>query len=328
MMLEHTVTRRLVTVPVVFILLVATTMLLPVLLLLALAVDVVRMVANSLPFMAVRLVGFGWVYLLGEAWALITMALAGFWGRRRAVEMTFSLQRAWAAWNFGALRFFFSLDFEVTGSDAVPPGPILLLSRHASMIDTMLPAAFVVRPHGIKLRYILKKELLVDPALDIGGQRLPNHFVDRGAADSEAEIGAIRRLAANLAPDEGVIIYPEGTRFSEDKRVRYTVRLKERPGRIGEVAGGLRRVLPPRPRGTLALIESSKADVVVLMHRGLEGFARVKDIWQGDLVGSKIAVHFRRISRSEIPDSRSKRIDWLFDLWASVDGWVVGEGHA
>ena len=35
----------------------------------------------------------------------------------------------------------------------MPPGPILLLSRHASMIDTMLPARYVVKPHGIKLRY-------------------------------------------------------------------------------------------------------------------------------------------------------------------------------
>ena len=78
-------------------------------------------------------------------------------------------------------------------------------------------------------------------------------------------------------------------------------------------------------RGTLALLESSEADVVVLMHRGLEGFARVKDIWHGNLVRTKIAVHFRRISRSEIPVSRSERVDWLFDLWASVDGWVVAE---
>jgi 1-acyl-sn-glycerol-3-phosphate acyltransferase len=327
-MMERTLTRRLVTVPSVFVLAVATTVLLPVLVPAALIVDVVRKFTSSLPFMAVRLVGFGWVYLVGEVWALITMAFAGLWGPARAVAMTFALQRAWTAWNFRALRFFFSLDFEVTGSDQVPPGPILLLSRHASMIDTMLPAAFVVRPHGIKLRYVLKKELLVDPALDIGGQRLPNYFVDRRAANPESEVQALRKLAKGLGPDEGVIIYPEGTRFSEEKRVRYTERLRKKPGRVGEVAGGLRRVLPPRPGGTLALLESSKADVVVLMHRGLEGFARLKDIWQGHLVGSKIAVHFRRISRSEIPESRSSRVDWLFDLWAAVDGWVVGESSA
>lgn len=325
-MLDSPLRRRLVTIPLVFVLAVATTLLSPLLLLAAVAVDLVRRVKTGSPFMAVRILGFGWVYLLGEAWALVTMAFAGLWGERRSVEMTFTLQGAWTAWNLWSLRTFFSLDFEVTGSDVVPPGPILLLSRHASMIDTLLPAAFVVRPHDIRLRYILKKELLMDPALDIGGHRLPNYFVDRGAAESEVEIGAIRRLAADLGPDEGVIIYPEGTRFSEEKRVRFTQRLREKPGRIGEVAGGLRRVLPPRPGGTLALLESSEADVVVLMHRGLEGFARVKDIWQGNLVGTKIAVHLRRISRGEIPESRSERVDWLFDIWASVDDWVVAEG--
>lgn len=325
LMLENTLLRRLVTIPLVYLVLVLTTALAPFLVLAALLIDLVRRARDDRPFMATRMLAFGWVYLLGEAWALLTMAFAGLFGRRRAVEMTFDLQRAWTAWNFWALRVFFSLDFEVTGSDAIPPGPILLLSRHASMIDTMLPAAFVVRPHGIKLKYVLKKELLLDPALDVGGNRLPNYFVDRGSSDSEAERTAIRELAADLRPDEGVLIYPEGTRYSEEKRIRYTERLKDKKGRVGEVAAKLRRVLPPRPGGTLALLESSTADVVVLMHRGLEGFARVKDMWKGHLVGSKVVTHFLRVARAEIPVARSERVDWLFDLWASVDSWVVGE---
>jgi 1-acyl-sn-glycerol-3-phosphate acyltransferase len=325
LMFDNTLVRRLVTIPMVYVLLVLTTVLSPLLVLAALAVDLVRRLRSGRPFMALRMLAFGWVYLLGEAWALVTMGLVGLFGRQRAVDMTFTLQRAWTGWNFWALRVFFSLDFEVTGSESIPPGPILLLSRHASMIDTMLPAAYVVRPHGIKLKYVLKKELLLDPALDIGGNRLPNYFVDRSSRASENERNAIRRLATDLKPDEGVLIYPEGTRYSEEKRVRYTDRLKSRPGRMGEVAAMLRRVLPPRPGGTLALLESSTADIVVLMHRGLEGFARAKDIWKGHLVGSKVVAHFLRVARTDIPDSRAERVDWLFDLWAKVDGWVVGE---
>jgi len=324
-MLENTLLRRLVTIPLVYVVLALTTLLLPLLALAALTIDLVRHAKYGRPFMALRMFAFGWVYLVGEAWALITMAFAGLFEQSRAVEMTFNLQRAWTAWNFWALRVFFSLDFEVDGSEAIPPGPILLLSRHASMIDTMLPAAYVVRPHGIKLKYVLKKELLLDPALDIGGNRLPNYFVDRGSSDSEAERNAIRKLATDLQPDEGVLIYPEGTRYSEQKRIRYTDRLRGKPGRIGEVAMKLRGVLPPRPGGTLALLESSTADVVVLMHRGLEGFARVADMWKGHLVGSKIVAHFMRVARSDIPDDRADRVDWLFDLWANVDNWVVGE---
>jgi 1-acyl-sn-glycerol-3-phosphate acyltransferase len=253
------------------------------------------------------------------------MAIVGLLGPARSVELTFALQRWWAAWNFSALRFFFSLRFEVAGSDAILPGPFLLLSRHASIIDTLLPAIYVVRPFGIKLRYVLKKELLLDPAIDIGGNRLPNHFVDRGSTDSEAERMAITTLAERLNADDAVLIFPEGTRFTEEKRIRYTEKLKDQPGHVGRIAGGLRQVLPPKPGGTLALLEASDADVVVLMHRGLEGFARIKDIWAGDLVDSTIFIQFRRVARTEIPDEAPQRVDWLFDQWASVDDWVVGE---
>lgn len=324
-MLNNTFMRRALTIPLVFVALLLVTVLSPILFSIALVVDLIRRLRHPRPFMACRMLAFGWVYLLGEAWALVTMASAGLFGRRTSMKMTYALQRGWTAWNFSALRRLFSLDFEVTGDEAIPPGPILLLSRHASMIDTMLPAAFVVRPHDIKLRYVLKKELLIDPALDIGGNRLPNYFVDRGATDTEAEREGIRRLADDLQGDEGVLIYPEGTRYSEEKRVRYTEKLAEQPGHIGVVATSLRRVLPPKPGGTLALLEASRADVVVLMHRGLEGFARLKDIWTGKLVGSTIVAHFRRIDRSEVPMDSDEQVRWLFDLWASVDRWVIGE---
>ncbi|MDX1469180.1 MAG: 1-acyl-sn-glycerol-3-phosphate acyltransferase [Acidimicrobiia bacterium] len=324
MIVDSTPVRRLVTVPAVFVTLVVVSVLMPLLIVVALVVDLIRWSRDQRPFMAVRLLGFGWVYLLGEAWALITVGLVGMAGKRFSVEATFTLQRLWTGWNLAALRLFFGLSFVVTGSESVPPGPILLLSRHASMIDTMLPAAYVVRPFRIRLRYVLKRELLLDPALDIGGHRLPNYFVDRRSDDPSAEIEAISTLASDLGPDEGVLIYPEGTRFSEEKRIRYVERLQTNPGPLAEIASTYRRVLPPRPGGTLALLEASSADVVVLMHRGLEGFARVADIWDGGLVGSTIDVHFARVDRSQIPDDPDDRARWLFELWTAVDDWVTG----
>ena len=309
--------------PAVFVTLVVVSVLMPILIVVATVVDLIRWSRDRKPFMALRLLGFGWVYLVGEAWALVTMSLVGLAGKRFSVEATFTLQRLWTGWNLAALRLFFGLSFVVTGSESVPPGPILLLSRHASMIDTMLPAAYVVRPFRIRLKYVLKRELLLDPALDIGGHRLPNYFVDRRSDDPSAEIDAISALASNLGRDEGVLIYPEGTRFSEEKRVRYVERLQDNPGPLAEIARTYQRVLPPRPGGTLALLEASPADVVILMHRGLEGFARVADIWDGGLVGSTIDVNFARVDRSRIPDDPDERVSWLFATWAAVDQWVT-----
>lgn len=325
LMLENALLRRLFTVTSVLASLVLVTLLLPLVLPMALIVDVLRNVSRDRPFMALRLVSFGWLYLLGEAWGLLVLGLTALLPRAVAEHATFGLQNRWAAWNFRAVRYIFDLEFIADGLDQVLPGPIILLSRHASLIDTLLPAWFISRNTDLKLRYVLKKELLWDPALDIAGNRLPNHFVDRGASDSERDLNAIKDLAEGLQSNEAVLIYPEGTRFSEDKLRRYVDRFRNRKGRVAEIAVGLRRVLPPRPGGTLALLEGSAADVVVLAHRGLEGFARVKDMWRGGLVGSRIHVAFRRISRSGIPEERSERVKWLFETWSELDNWVAGE---
>lgn len=320
---ENTIARRLVTFPGVYLGVAALTLLLPLILTGAAIVDATRWLVARRSAMALRLATFGWIYLVGEAWALALLFVLGLLPRRRSIPATYWAQRLWLDWNFEALRLAFDLRFEISGSEDISPGPILLLSRHTSLVDTMLPGRYVVEPHGIRLRYVLKSELLADPALDLGGHRLRNHFVDR-SGDMARELAALRDLAGDLGDAEGVIIYPEGTRFSEAKRLRHVDRWKKRGGRLGEIAARYRRVLPPRPGGTLAMIEASNADVVVLAHRGLEGFARVRDLWSGGIVGTRIDLRFWRVPRREIPaDSNARRI-WLFELWSQVDDWVVG----
>ena len=137
------------------------------------------------------------------------------------------------------------LRFRVENTAALRPGPVVVLFRHASIIDNLLPYAFITGVGGPRLRWILKKELLTDPALDIGGHRMPNYFVDRGSADPEAERSAIRALASDLGPDEGALIFPEGTRFSESRRKRALERLRETDPELHRRARNWRRVLPP-----------------------------------------------------------------------------------
>lgn len=325
LLLDNAPLRRLVTITGVVLALVLVTALLPALLLAGLIFDLVRRLTKGTPLMAVRILLFSWVYLLGETWGLAVLAITATLPHRRAVAATYRLQESWAAWNFRAVRFIFGLHFTVSGQDQLDPGPIILVSRHASLIDTLLPSWFVARARDFKLRYVLKKELLLDPALDIAGNRLPNHFVDREAGDSEPDLESIRDLGSDLGADEGVLIYPEGTRYSDEKRDRYTRRFLTKSGRVASIGAGLRSVLPPRPGGTLALLEGSSADIVVLMHKGLEGFAHVKDMWKGGIVDSEISVLFRRIARSDIPVERSDRVIWLFEVWREIDDWVTGD---
>lgn len=322
-MLDRPVLRRIVSVTVVVVGFMAVTGLSPLLLVGSAVVDATRWARTRSPWMATRMLAFLWVYLLGEVWAVIALGTVALLPRRQSIAATYRLQEIWAGWNLSAVRGLFSLSFTVEGSSEIPPGPILVLSRHASLIDALLPAAYITASHGIRLRYVLKQELLVDPALDIAGNRLPNCFVAR-SGDGEKERAAIRAVADGLDSREGVLIYPEGTRYSDKKREAFGERLAAR-GAVGVPAGGFRRVLPPRPGGTLALLEATGADVVVLAHRGLEGFARVSDVWTGRLVGSTVAVRFWRIDRSAVPVERSARVEWLFGVWAKVDAWVCGE---
>lgn len=319
---DNPIARRLITVPSVLVLFLAVTALSPLLTVGAGAIDVSRWLVSQGRFIALRSLAFLWVYLLGEIWALIALLATAPLPAGPKVAATYRLQDRWAGWNLRALQTLFSLQIEVEGRDEIVPGPIVVLSRHASIVDTLLPARLIVRSAGIKLRYVLKKELLADPALDIAGNRLPNAFIDRTSRES-SERTVIRDLATGLGPDDGVLIYPEGTRFSEAKLRRSKKGVAAGSGSVGKVTSGLRRVLPPRPGGTLALLDATVADIVVMAHRGLEGLATVGEIWAGNLVGSRIDVALWRVARSSIPASRSERVEWLYRLWADVDDWVA-----
>ncbi len=319
---DNPIARRLITVPMVTILFALLTLGLPIALVSAVVIDGARALTRGRPWMSTRVLLFAWLYLLGQVWALAALAATAPLTLAAKRRLTYRLQSAWVSWNAAAMKRTLSLSLDVTGQDTITPGPIVVLSRHTSMIDTLLPGLLVARPTGMRLRYVLKKELLIDPTLDIAGNRLPNVFLDRGAGDSSTELDAIRDLAAGLTSEEGILIYPEGTRFSEEKRRRRVRRASETGGRLGQIAGSMRSVLPPRPGGTLALLESTDADVVVLAHHGLEGLATVRDIWAGDPIGSTVTVRFSRVPRIEIPEDRSGRVEWLYRLWARLDEWV------
>jgi 1-acyl-sn-glycerol-3-phosphate acyltransferase len=297
----------------------------PVLVPVALLVDAVRRIGRRGPWMTIRMVAFLWVYLSaqvgGLVWMFASWLASGFGIRRKRLERaTYHVQRLWAGYLFSAVRTIFGLRLDVTGDEAISPGPAVFMSRHASLIDTLLPSVLITSGHGIRLRYVLKKELLIDPALDVAGNRVPNYFVDRAAQDIAGELRGIASLADGLGADEGVFIYPEGTRFRAERQERAIDRLVDSP-QLHTLAKALRHVHPPRPGGSLALLDARVA-VVFCAHAGLDGFASVADVWNGSLVGKTVTVKFWRVPASEIPRDRDERAAWLFGQWQRVDAEV------
>jgi 1-acyl-sn-glycerol-3-phosphate acyltransferase len=297
--------------------------LLPLLLPLAAVADAVR----RSRFAAVRFLLMLVVVLGCE---LLGLAAAfGLWlGRSAATEAGLdrhhALQWWWAGTLFGAARRLFSLDVEVEGAEAAAPGPILLLVRHASTADTLIPAVFVSSRHRMRLRYVLKRELLWDPCLDIVGQRLPNVFVRRGSGDTAAEVASVQRLLDGLGERDGILLFPEGTRFTPRKREQILERLEAGgPPELATRARALEHVLPPRLGGILGLLERNEAaDLVFCAHVGFEGVRRLADLGNGVLVGRRIRVAFWRRPWKEVPAGREERVAWLLDEWQRVDRWV------
>ena len=282
---------------------------------------------------ALRSAGVLTVYLSCEVLGMAASGLVWVWKRGGLVDdeqwadIHYRLEAWWGTTIFRAVVRCFGLSLQVEGQEDLEKGPYLLLVRHASSGDTLLAAALVSQTTGLRLRYVLKRELLWDPCLDIVGHRIPNVFVDRFSRDSEREISNMQALARNLGPRDGVLIYPEGTRFSETKRRHVLERFHEKGDtKMSEYARSLACVLPPRPGGTLGLLEASPtSDVVVCAHTGFEGAASLVQIWRGALLRQVIRVQFRRIPRDEIPTERDDRTAWLFEEWRRVDDWVKGQ---
>lgn len=304
------------------------TVLLPVLLLVGAAVDLVRWLRARTPWMAVRLVLMGWWFLLGEVrgWMALSLVWLASGGRdtparRRRV---FYLQRTWAAGHLLGIRVLFGLRFEVEGDELVEPGPLVILIRHASIVDNTLGQAFLSGPHRMQLRCVLKEELKALPTLDLGARWVPTALVRRASKDPAAESARVASLGRFLhGPGDGALIYPEGTRHTPAKLARAQEKIRENDPETAALADRLHHLLPPRLGGPLALIDAAdRADVLVFGHVGLDGFEKVSDIWRGDLNGTTVRIRFWRHPRAEIPADERERIAWLYGCWQELDDWV------
>ncbi len=324
------VARRLKTIPPILIGLLVVTALLPVLLIGALVVDVVRAVTQRKPWMALRLVAFLWIYLASDSVGLVALAamwlLAGFRHREeRLGGWTWHLQQLWVRTLLGAVKLLFGLRIVDEGADCLTPGPIIVLIRHASIVDNLLPSALVAAREQIRLRYVLKRELLWEPCLDVGGQRLPNYFVRRDTGE-QAERQRIGELAGGMGSDDGFLLYPEGTRFTPERRARALEKIAERDPQRAARLEPIEYLLPPKVGGLLAVLEAApEADVVVMMHQGFDGLRLISDIWDGALVGRTINVRFTRVPHQQIPATRDAQVEWLDQLWLDGDRWVASK---
>ena len=313
--------RRPITVMAVVIGALLLTVLLPIWIVFSVVLD---LVGRKWRLPTFRLMCFAWLWLWLETLGILGAELLWLTGQARNQRANYALQRWWAKQLIGSLRLSCGLKIEVEGAENLSAGPLICLGRHASLGDALVSAWIFGSLAKRFPRYVMKKELLFDPCLDVVGQRIPNYFVDRGSAAVRQELTGIRTMAANMGERDVAVIFPEGTRTNDEKRVGLVARLERRaPDRHAKLIG-LKRLLPPCSAGASVLLEEiPNGDVVVMWHVGFDGldtFGGVRRRIASANPSAKVVLEHH--TRASIPEGDGFEA-WLDDRWLEIDAKVV-----
>ena len=326
--IAHRHARRAITVPAVIVGLLVITIVAPVLFALAAVADLVtaprrwrnsRLLAMVVLALAIEVAA---VTAAGGLW--LAFGFGGMVRTRPSFWMHHRLQRAYTGALMSAARATCGLRIEVEDDRAAALGNAVVIGRHISIGDALIPAVLFAGRFDLNTRYVLKDELLWAPAFDIVGNRLRNHFVDRTPDDADAELAAITKLVDDLDARSVAVIFPEGTFFSPQRKARAVQRLRDggRP-ELAARADALRYVLPPRPGGVLALLAgAAHADAVFVGHVGFERFSSLGSIYRSVPFARPVRVWLWRVPRDEIPSSPGAQLSWLYDQWERLDASI------
>ena len=144
----------------------------------------------------------------------------------------------------------------------------------------------------------------------------------RSCSRAAARVGSSPRARAaysiSIAPSD------PGVAFTQTRRRKQIQRLRDKGlTAMADRAEGMRHVLAPRPGGLVAALDAAPdADVMLVAHTGLDHLLTVTDIWRELPMDKEIVMRWWRVPREEIPEDREARIDWLFEWWEHIDGWI------
>ncbi len=268
----------------------------------------------ALVFCAHEWIGIGYAFFL---W------LTGGFGRRMDFEAHVSMQGWWSTSLLSWANRLLAVHLDA-GTDPMPSGNVIVLSRHASMVDAIIPAHLFPTHFGRPVHYVMKKELEAVPNIDIYGHRLGNHFVDR-TGNTESEVAQIAKLAEQAHPDAGLVIFPEGTYATPAAKRRIGAALTRRGDETASrLNDELTHLLPPKPAGVLSLLaQCPDSAIVILAHTGLEGVAEFGGLRRQLPLRHPVLVRWWEIDRSTVPTEPAEQVAWLNNQWRHLDDWVT-----
>ena len=303
------------------------------LLLAPLTLTVAAVLDRGRPWQRVRLVvlvtGGLFIELLGVLGSFLTWILTGF-GLFQKQQWTWRVHRPLMAVYTSALIWFIArvlgTHVEWRSRDDELDGPVILLARHTSFFDALIPATVLARHHRRVPHHVLTAGLRYMPCIDVVGHRFPNRFIQRTPGDGSVELIEIERLGNWVNDRSAALIFPEGT-FRDPKRFERAIqRLRRRHPDLAEQAATFAHVLPPRPQGSFALTKGAPdADILVCVNTGLEPFSTLDEIKTSLVANRPIVVETWTIPRHEVPETAEAFNVWLMDVYAQSDNWVTNE---
>src|SRR3954452_13036944 len=220
--------RRSRTIPLMLVTTAALLITSPIVLTVAAVVDVAHARRR---FPTVRLSLFAMQYALNDSAEILLAPLlwmiAGF-GTRLDGRASIRRHRRLQAWSVAVmarraerlLGVHLRADRDI---DAVlTPGPVIVLCRHANIVDASIPTLLYQRV-GYHTRGVIMAELLADPGFDLIYRRAGSVFIPR---DNGPEAVALLQLVSErIEPRTAVVIYPEGRLFRIDLRDRFLTKI-------------------------------------------------------------------------------------------------------
>ena len=200
---------------------------------------------------------------------------------------------------------------------------LLALARHAGPFDSLVVAWLLARTAGRLPRIVLAEALRWDPGVDTILTRLDSFFVPSAGED---RLAGVRGMAATLAPEDVLLLFPEGQNWTPTRRSRIIERLRQRGDhRRAARAEQLVNVLPPKSRGAWAARKARPdADVMVVAHAGYGHLSTARDIWGAMPFRDRpFLVRTWTWRAEDVPHEPVAFATWLDDRWVEVDAWVT-----
>ena len=294
---------------------------LPVWLPLTLLIDTIRM-KWRFPLLRFTMFGLLWSWL--ETLGLFSAVLLWVVGQSKNQDWNYALQKLWTRGVVGALSLTVGLRIDVEGAEQLSEGPFIALCRHASLADSVMSAwVFTVRSR-LRPRYVLKKELKLDPCLDVVGHRLPNYFLNRQASNVATELQGLETMARGLGSRDIAVIFPEGTRANDGKRQRILDQLRAKSPERASRLENLRFLMAPKAAGVSALLAAvPNAKVVTMWHAGFDGMDTFRGIVK-HLAKSAVRVQVRVTEHQRATVATGEAfVAWLDEQWIAMDAAVT-----